>query len=422
MEASVAFDPIDDNSLPNAWEPELITAESLPEVPGLDEYCQAVVEEGQVTLQDHLRICDELDLEAHEAALVLEYLEAQGVKAVTPEEEHHFSKKTKTDGSKSLSAEYTTDPLLAYMNQAGKHQILTRQQEIALAKQMSIYVDNYRMTREEIKHLPPGETEDTLFWKKMADFPPEQYELRDEIIRGKKAFNTLVECNLKLVISIAKGYSYPGITKLDLIEEGNVGLIRAAEKFDWRRGNKFSTYATWWIRQAITRGAADKNRIIRLPIHVVEMVNKVTQSEARLTRELKRKVTAADIAEDLRISIDEVKETLDYARQAPSSLDKPIGDDEAEFGDLIADKKIVPPDKEVEDTMQSESLRKALGELPERHRAIMELRFGLDDDNGLSLDEIGKRFGITRERVRQLEGESLRRLAESPYLKDAGGN
>jgi RNA polymerase primary sigma factor len=152
------------------------------------------------------------------------------------------------------------------------------------------------------------------------------------------------------------------------------------------------------------------------------MVNKVTQSEARLTRELKRKVTAADIAEDLRISIDEVKETLDYARQAPSSLDKPIGDDEAEFGDLIADKKIVPPDKEVEDTMQSESLRKALGELPERHRAIMELRFGLDDDNGLSLDEIGKRFGITRERVRQLEGESLRRLAESPYLKDAGGN
>ena len=277
-------------------------------------------------------------------------------------------------GRESVHASYvngdlavsTTDALQLFLNEVGRYELLTAEQEVELA------------TRIE---------------------------------RGDKAAKDLmVNANLRLVVSIAKKYQGHGLSLLDLIQEGIIGLIRAVEKFDWRRGYKFSTYATWWIRQAVQRGVANKARTIRIPVHIVEREQRLARAERELTARLERDPTDAEVAKAAKLSVKQVREVRGAAR-AVASLDKPIGEDESTaFGDLFAG-HAAEPEEEVHVSLREETLRHAVADLPERERGVIELRYGIDGDDPQSLEEIGRRLGLTRERVRQIEAQALKRLA-----------
>jgi RNA polymerase primary sigma factor len=263
--------------------------------------------------------------------------------------------------------ETTTDALQLFLREAGRHQLLTAAQEVELAK---------------------------------------------KIERGDmEAKQRMIQSNLRLVVSIAKNYRNQGLPFLDLIQEGTLGLIRAVEKFDWRRGYKFSTYATWWIRQAVARALADKARTIRMPVHIVERLQKMNRAERILWTQLGREPTLDEIAEEANLTLQQAKEVKAAAR-ASTSLDQPVGDQEdAVFGDFVAGEGPLP-DEQVEVTLRSEALKQALSALPWRERQVIILRYGLVDSEPKTLEEIGRRLGLTRERVRQVEVESLRRLSK----------
>jgi RNA polymerase primary sigma factor len=263
-------------------------------------------------------------------------------------------------------AESTTDALQLFLREAGRHTLLTAAQEVALAK---------RIERGDLD-----------------------------------AKQVMIKANLRLVISIAKNYRNQGLPFLDLIQEGTLGLIRAVEKFDWRRGFKFSTYATWWIRQAVARALADKARTIRMPVHIVERLQKMNRAERTLWTMLGREPTIDEIAEEANLTVQQVNEVRAAAR-ASSSLDAPVGDtDDAVLGDFVAAEDLLPEEK-VELTLRSQALQAALGTLPERELEVVTLRYGLGGTEPKTLEEIGRRLGLTRERVRQIELDSLRRLA-----------
>jgi RNA polymerase primary sigma factor len=320
-------------------------------------------ESGRLASDDLTAALDELELSAAQLDELygrLEELQIEVVDAVAADEDEDEAE------SDAEQREVSTEALQLFLKDIGKVELLTAAQEIELAKRIE---------------------------------------------RGDhKAKQEMVAANLRLVVSIAKRYRNQGLPFLDLIQEGTIGLVRAAEKFDHSMGFRFSTYATWWIRQAVARALADKARTIRMPVHVVEKLNKIVRTECKLRAERGREPSSVEIARELDLSIDEVDQIRGSA-QTPISLEKPVGnDEESEFGHFLTDELAPLPDELAEDVLRKEALMKILGTLSERERRVLELRYGLNGEQPRTLDEVGRTFEVTRERIRQIEKQSLRKL------------
>jgi RNA polymerase primary sigma factor len=285
------------------------------------------------------------------------------------------------------------DPVRMYLREIGRVPLLTAEEEVKLAQ---------RMERGKAEQLKPN---------------PNRRIVED----GEEAQRRLTEANLRLVVSVAKKYIGRGMSLLDLIQEGNIGLIRAVEKFDYTKGYKFSTYATWWIRQAITRAIADQARTIRIPVHMVETINRLIRISRRLLQDLGREPTSEEIAEQMEISAEKVREIIKVS-QEPVSLETPIGEEEdSHLGDFIEDHTALAPAEAASHQLLKEQVEDVLDSLTERERKVLQLRFGLDDGRSRTLEEVGKEFHVTRERIRQIEAKALRKLrhpSRSRKLKD----
>ena len=345
----------------------------------VDERLQALLEQGEelgcLNLSAVSEFLQEADLDEDQTTGFFEQLEERGIALTDDCARPEAQSAVYVNGDLAVA---TTDALQLFLNEAGRYKLLTAPEEIELAKRIE---------------------------------------------RGdKEAKDLMINSNLRLVVSIAKKYQGHGISLLDLIQEGIIGLIRAVEKFDWRRGFKFSTYATWWIRQAVQRGVANKSRTIRIPVHIVEREQKISRAERELTTKLQRPPTDEEVASQAKLSVKHVQEVRAVAR-AVTSLDRPLGEEgDTSFGDLIAGES-AEPSEEVHVSLAEDAVRQAVETLPERERDVVKLRYGMNGDRDpKSLEEIGRELGITRERVRQIESQALGRLAERREVAALGGS
>jgi RNA polymerase primary sigma factor len=327
---------------------------------------EAAEQTGTLKQSELNEVVEPLELEPLELEAIVRELEARSIELVNDVEADVPEPEPVRVPAPAAVLESTTDALQLFLRETGRHPLLTAAQEVELAK---------------------------------------------KIERGDAAAKQrMIQSNLRLVVSIAKNYRNQGLPFLDLIQEGTLGLIRAVEKFDWRRGYKFSTYATWWIRQAVARALADKARTIRMPVHIVERMQKMHRAERLLWTQLGREPTLEEIADEAGLPLHQAKEVKAAAR-ASTSLDQPVGDaDDAVLGDFVPGEGPLP-EEQVEDSLRSQTLATALGALADRERQVIVLRYGLDDAEPKTLEEIGKRLGLTRERVRQIEVEALKRLS-----------
>ena len=344
------------------WQPNLtVEIDTILVSEELTALLEAAEASGQLRQPELQEVLEPLELDPLEVDAVYIELDRRGIELVEEPE-----KEAPPPPPAAPPVESTTDALQLFLREAGRHALLTAPQEVELAKRIE-----------------------------RGDMQAKQH---------------MIQSNLRLVVSIAKNYRNQGLPFLDLIQEGTLGLIRAVEKFDWRRGYKFSTYATWWIRQAVARALADKARTIRMPVHIVERMQKMNRAERTLWMELGREPTLEEIAEEASLPVEQAREVRGAAR-ASASLDQPVGEqDDAVFGDFVAGDDPLP-EEHVEVSLRSQALTLALQSLPDRERQVLVLRYGLVDEEPKTLEEIGKRLGLTRERVRQIELESLRRLA-----------
>jgi RNA polymerase primary sigma factor len=351
-------------------------------------------ERGALTIAQVTSTLEEIEVTKEQVAELHAYLDEHGIEVLGEDGRPAISEAGKFERTKpaadepaeaarkpqvDLTVEPSLDSLRLYLRAIGRVQLLTAEREVALAKRIE----------------------------------------RGDLVAKQE----MVEANLRLVVSIAKSYLGRGLSFLDLIQEGSLGLIRAVEKFDYRRGYKFSTYATWWIRQAVTRAIADKGRTIRIPVHMVEKLNKVAHVERQLVQALGREATPEEIATELECSVREVRDIQRMALQ-PVSLEKPVGEEEeSELGDFVEDDSTISPFDQASDNLRRENVRRALDALPQREREVIEMRFGLTGSRPYTLEEVGRAFSVTRERIRQIENHTLKKLESLPEaqrLRDTG--
>ena len=367
----------------------------------------------------------DLNLDPEKFEMVIDYLEQNGIDVLKISNDDDVDDDIILDDEDEVEVEKidlsvpegvsVEDPVRMYLKEIGKVPLLSADEEIELAQNM----EDGAVATEKINVLKgrlDGASEE-----EKAEIKEEIKTLQRDVDKGADAKKRLAEANLRLVVSIAKRYVGRGMLFLDLIQEGNLGLIKAGEKFDYKKGYKFSTYATWWIRQAITRAIADQARTIRIPVHMVETINKLIRVSRQLLQELGREPSPEEIAKEMNMPVERVREILKIS-QEPVSLETPIGEEEdSHLGDFIKDDNVPVPADAAAFTLLKEQLEEVLGTLTEREQKVLTLRFGLEDGRARTLEEVGKEFNVTRERIRQIEAKALRKLrhpSRSRKLKD----
>ena len=367
----------------------------------------------------------DLNLDPEKFEMVIDYLEQNGIDVLKISNDDDVDDDIILDDEDEVEVEKidlsvpegvsVEDPVRMYLKEIGKVPLLSADEEIELAQNM----EDGAVATEKINVLKgrlDGASEE-----EKAEIKEEIKTLQRDVDKGADAKKRLAEANLRLVVSIAKRYVGRGMLFLDLIQEGNLGLIKAVEKFDYKKGYKFSTYATWWIRQAITRAIADQARTIRIPVHMVETINKLIRVSRQLLQELGREPSPEEIAKEMNMPVERVREILKIS-QEPVSLETPIGEEEdSHLGDFIKDDNVPVPADAAAFTLLKEQLEQVLGTLTEREQKVLTLRFGLEDGRARTLEEVGKEFNVTRERIRQIEAKALRKLrhpSRSRKLKD----
>lgn len=367
----------------------------------------------------------DLNLDPEKFEMVIDYLEQNGIDVLKISNDDDVDDDIILDDEDEVEVEKidlsvpegvsVEDPVRMYLKEIGNVPLLSADEEIELAQNM----EDGAVATEKINVLKgrlDGASEE-----EKAEIKEEIKTLQRDVDKGADAKKRLAEANLRLVVSIAKRYVGRGMLFLDLIQEGNLGLIKAVEKFDYKKGYKFSTYATWWIRQAITRAIADQARTIRIPVHMVETINKLIRVSRQLLQELGREPSPEEIAKEMNMPVERVREILKIS-QEPVSLETPIGEEEdSHLGDFIKDDNVPVPADAAAFTLLKEQLEEVLGTLTEREQKVLTLRFGLEDGRARTLEEVGKEFNVTRERIRQIEAKALRKLrhpSRSRKLKD----